>query len=55
MTPQTAGTIDSKYRVVIPTDARDGLAPGQRVLIDYSSKGRKISMSIVPAKLVPDV
>jgi bifunctional DNA-binding transcriptional regulator/antitoxin component of YhaV-PrlF toxin-antitoxin module len=55
VTPQAAATIDSKYRVVIPSDARDGLEPGQMVLIDYSAKGRKLSMSIVPAKIVADI
>jgi AbrB family looped-hinge helix DNA binding protein len=55
VTQQAEGTIDRKYRVVIPTDAREavGIKPGQRVLIEYKQKGRKLSMDIIPAHLVP--
>jgi len=56
MAPMAEAVVDRKFRLVIPTNARQsaGIKPGQRVLIDYKSKGRRISMEIIPARLVPE-
>ncbi len=48
--------LDERFRIVIPRDARNTakLSTGDRVILQYRVEGRRIHLTIVPARLVPE-
>ncbi len=56
MEAETDVRLDERFRFVIPEEIRKsaGLSPGSRLIIRYEVRGRKIQMTIIPARLVPE-